>query len=59
MKLALVELALLGFLVVMVLALVFRSQRAAEALRFLRKVVWVYIAVIIALALWQLAREGI
>jgi len=48
-----------GLVVLIVLAVVFRSRRAAEALRFLRKVAWIYIAAIVALALWELATDGL
>lgn len=59
MKLGLLQLAAAGFVALLVLAFVFRSRRANEALRFISRVAWVYIAVIVALAAWELAREGI
>lgn len=41
-----------------VLAVVFRSQQARDALRFIRNAIWIYIAVVFALALLQVYREG-
>ena len=41
-----------------VLAFVFRSRRALDALKFIRNAVWLYIAVVFLLALLQIYREG-
>ena len=43
---------------VVVAAVVFRSRRAAEALRFLRRVGWGYAIAILAIAAWYLWRDG-
>ena len=43
------------FAVAAVMAVVFRNQRARESLKFIRNVAWVYIAVIVGLAVWRLA----
>ncbi len=41
-----------------VLAIVFRVGRARAALGFLRKAAWVYIAVIVAFAIWEVSQNG-
>ena len=43
------------FAVAAVMAVMFRNQRARESLKFIRNVAWVYIAVIVGLAVWRLA----
>lgn len=49
----------LGFFVLLiVLAVVFRSTRARETLRFGTRVAWAYIAVIVALAAWRVYNDG-
>ena len=51
--------ALLLLAVVMVIAaVVFRSRRAVEALRFLRKVGWGYVIAILLIAAWHLWQDG-
>lgn len=42
----------------LLLAVVFRVGRARAALRFLRKAAWAYIAVIIAVAIWEFSQNG-
>ena len=46
------------FAALIVLAVVFRSGRAREALGFLRKAAWVYITVIVGLAIWEVYVNG-
>lgn len=51
--------ALLLLAVVMIIAaVVFRSHRAVEALRFLRKVGWAYVVAILLIAAWHLWQDG-
>ncbi|MCK9519096.1 MAG: hypothetical protein M0R74_08775 [Dehalococcoidia bacterium] len=45
--------------VLVVAAVVFRSGRARNTLRFLRNAAWLYIAGIVALTLWQIWRNGL
>ncbi len=52
-------LCLIGFFAVtLVMAVVFRDQRAKSALVFIRNVGWAYVAVVIGLALVHVYREG-
>lgn len=52
-------LSLIGFFVVtIVAAVVFRSVRAQNTLRFVRNVGWAYVAVVIGLALIHVYQEG-
>jgi heme A synthase len=52
---ALILLAVITFLVVtVVMAVVFRDRRSKERLRFMARVGWIYVAVVIALAAWRL-----
>jgi hypothetical protein len=46
------------FLVTIVMAVVFRDRRAKDRLRFILKVGWVYVAVVVALAAWRLYSDG-
>ncbi len=51
--------ALLLLAVVMIIAAVFfRSRRAVEALRFLRKAAWGYVIAILLIAVWRLWQDG-
>jgi len=52
-------LTLIGFVAVTVLmAVVFRNQRARNALIFVRNVGWAYVAVVIGMAVLHVYREG-
>jgi len=44
--------------VLIVSAVVFRSRRAVETLKFLRTVAWVYVIVIVIMGLWRLWQQG-
>ena len=51
--------ALLLLAVVFIIAVVvFRSRRAAEALRFLQKVGWGYVIAILLIAAWHVWQDG-
>lgn len=50
---------IVGFVLLVVMAVVFRSQRARDLLRFGRNAIWIYIAVVFGLALVQLYRQGL
>jgi hypothetical protein len=39
-------------------AVVFRSRRAVETLKFIRTVAFVYVLVIVAFGLWRLWQQG-
>lgn len=58
MKAALFWMLILSFGGLAVLAVVFRSQQARDALRFIRNAMWLYIAAVFVLALLQVYREG-
>lgn len=45
--------------VLVVLAVVFRNERARGVLRTLRNAAWIYIALVLALGLWRLWNEGL
>ena len=52
-------LTLIGFFAVTIVAAVmFRSTRAKNTLRFIRNVGWAYVAVVIGLALLHVYNEG-
>lgn len=54
----LIVLALVTFFVVtIVMAVVFRDRRSKDRLRFILRVGWVYIAVVVGLAIWRLATD--
>lgn len=59
MRLFLVQAAVLGAVALVVMALVFRNQRARDPLRTLRNVAWVYIALVFALGLYRLWQQGL
>ncbi len=59
MKTFLLESAIAFFAVLAVMALVFRSRRATEMLRFARNVLWVYVAVVVVLALVRAWQDGL
>ena len=59
MRLFLVQAAVLGAVALVVMALVFRNQRARDLLRTLRNVAWVYIALVFALGLSRLWQQGL
>lgn len=58
MKLFIIEALILFAIVLVISAVFFRSKRAIDTLRFLRNAGWAYVAAIIILAAWQVAREG-
>ena len=49
---------LLLAVVVIIAAIVFRSRRAVEALRFLRKAALGYVIAILLIAAWRLWQDG-
>jgi ABC-type Fe3+ transport system permease subunit len=54
-----VLLCLVAFVAVtIVMAVVFKNDRAQNTLRFLRNVGWAYVAVVVGLAALQVYREG-
>ncbi|HMS58235.1 MAG TPA: hypothetical protein PKA49_05215 [Tepidiformaceae bacterium] len=59
MRLFLVQAAVLGAVALVVMALVFRNQRARDLLRTLRNVAWVAIALVFALGLYRLWQQGL
>lgn len=59
MRLFLVQASVLGAVALVVMALVFRNQRARDLLRTLRNVAWVYIALVFALGLYRLWQQGL
>ncbi|MGE5596734.1 MAG: hypothetical protein ACM3S1_11965 [Hyphomicrobiales bacterium] len=59
MKSFLFSAIVLAAVVLIAAAVVFRSQRATNALRFLRNAAWLYIAALVILAGIQLWREGL
>ena len=59
MKPFLLELLIVATLGLVVLALVFRNQRARAFLRTLRNAAWLYIAAIFGLFLIELARRAL
>jgi multisubunit Na+/H+ antiporter MnhB subunit len=51
--------ALVAFAAVLIVsAVVFRSRRAVETLRFLRTVAWAYVIVIVVIGIWRLWQQG-
>ena len=50
---------IVGFVVLAVMAVVFRSQSARDLLKFGRNALWIYIAVVFGLAIVQFYREGL
>lgn len=55
----LIVLALLGFFAfTIVMAVVFRDQRSQERLRFILRVGWIYVFVVVGLAIWRLYFDG-
>lgn len=50
---------IIGFVLLGVMALVFRSQSARSLLKFGRNAIWIYIAVVFGMALVQLYRRGL
>jgi len=50
---------ILGFVLLGVVAVAFRSQSARNLLKFGRNALWIYIAVVFGLALVELYREGL
>jgi|GEM_PF-5362260 len=55
----LIALAIVTFFVVtVVMAVVFRDRRAKERLRLVLRIGWIYVAVIVALAVWRLYSDG-
>ncbi|MBI2766181.1 MAG: hypothetical protein HYX53_09750 [Chloroflexi bacterium] len=46
-------------LVLAVMALVFRNQRARSVLRTLRNAAWLYIALVFALGIYRIWQDGI
>ncbi len=58
MKAFLVEASLGFFVLLVVMALVFRSVWARDMLRFLRNVLWAYVVMVVVLAGWHVYSEG-
>ncbi|MCE7928041.1 MAG: hypothetical protein HUU14_03250 [Dehalococcoidia bacterium] len=58
MKAVLVWATLLFLLFVVVMAVVFRSEAARDILRFARRMLWAYVALVVVLAAIHLWREG-
>ena len=55
----LILLAVVTFLVVTIVsAVVLRDRRAKDRLRFMARVGWAYVAVVVALAAWRLYSDG-
>ena len=50
---------IVAFLLLAVMAVVFRSQSARDLLKFGRNALWIYIAVVFGLAIVQFYREGL
>ncbi len=50
---------ILGFVLLGVVAVAFRSESARNLLKFGRNALWIYIAIVFGLALVQLYREGL
>ena len=50
---------IVGFGLLAVMALVFRSESARNLLKFGRNAIWVYIAVVFGLAIVQFYRDGL
>jgi uncharacterized membrane protein (UPF0182 family) len=57
MRSFLVSVLVLTAAVLVVAAVVFRSGRARDTLRFLRNAAWLYIIGIVALAIWRMWTE--
>ena len=57
MKEFIVEAALLGLAVMLIMATVFRNQRARSSLLFVRNATWMYIGVIFLLGAFELVRR--
>ena len=57
MKEIIVEAALVALGVLLIMATVFRNQRAKSSLLFVRNATWMYIAVIFLLGAIELARK--
>ncbi|HXU24221.1 MAG TPA: hypothetical protein VN697_09350 [Tepidiformaceae bacterium] len=57
MKEILVEAALLALAVLLVMAFVFRNQRAKSSLLFVRNATWMYIGAVFLLGAIELARK--
>jgi uncharacterized membrane protein SirB2 len=53
MKLFLIEALIAAFVVLCIMAVKYRSPRARETLRLARNAAWIYIAVIVVLAVVQ------
>lgn len=58
MKAVFVWALILGFGGLALMAIVFRSRQARDMLKFGRNAIWLYIAMIFVLALFQLYRRG-
>ena len=55
---ALLLLAIVTFFVVtVVMAVLFRDRRSKERLGFILRVGWIYVIVVVGLAIWRLATE--
>jgi len=57
MKAFLLEALIAAFVVLCVMAVKYRSTRAREVLRMLRNAAWIYIALIVVLAIVQVTIE--
>jgi hypothetical protein len=58
MKWFLIEAAIAFFVLLAVMALVFRSRWASDMLRLTRNLLWVYVALIVVLAVVRAWRDG-
>ncbi len=59
MKTFLVLAVVLFFAITIVMAVVFRDQRARGRLKFIRNVGWGYVIGIVALAAWRIWQDGL
>lgn len=59
MKAVLLQATIAFFVLLVVMAVVFRSQWARDMLRFARNVAWAYIAMVFLLAAVHVWREGL
>ena len=58
MKASILSLLVIAGITLVVMAVVFRDQRARSVLRFARNTAWIYVAVILALGVWRLYQQG-
>jgi Sec-independent protein translocase protein TatA len=58
MKASLLSLLVISIVALVVMAVVFRNQRARGILRFARNTAWVYVVVIVVLGAWRIYEQG-